>query len=127
MAGSAVANDFSAGVSLHDFDDFGVLARWAFPFAIEGSSLNTGATYYFDGSYLAIDADVHFALSKREMSSFYPLVGLQLATDFDWSELGFNLGGGYQFGLDANHAAYVEAKFLIGDLDGFVATFGVGF
>lgn len=124
---AARAGDFSAGVALQDFDDFGLQARWTHGFPLEGARFATGATYFVDGEYLGLDADVHFRLNDAELRAFYPLLGLQLATDFDWTELGLNLGAGYGFGLTSATRAFVEGKFTFGDLDGFTATFGVFF
>lgn len=123
----AVAPAAHAGVAalatLNDFDDLGLGARWNLAFPIEGSSLALGGTYFLDGDYLAVDGDLHLALRN---SRIYPLAGLQIATDFDNSDLNLNLGAGIDFGAGAL-GAFLEGKVVIGDNDFFAATFGLRF
>ncbi len=121
------AATFTAGVSLSDFEDFGVQARWLRPFLLRGSDLSTGLTYFFDGSYLAFDGDLHLRLAEPLPRRLYPLLGLRLATDFDNSSLDVNLGAGIDLKLGKRTAAALEAKFVLGDSSPFVATFSVFF
>ncbi|HOX27278.1 MAG TPA: hypothetical protein PLL30_16505 [Candidatus Krumholzibacteria bacterium] len=127
LPAAATAGDFSGGVSLFDFDDVGFQGRLTNDFVLEGSRIAAGATYFVDGSYLAVDGDLHFSLSHEDLKNVYPLIGLQVATDFDFTELGLNAGAGYGFGLTRPMSAFVEAKYTFGDVDGFTATFGVYF
>lgn len=109
--------------SLDDFDDFGFGARMTLPFPITGSSLDLGGTYFLDGEYVAFDADIHLSLDN---SALYPLGGVQFATDFDFGDFRFNLGGGYGFPL-GKLGAFIEGKAVLGDDNAFVATFGLRF
>ncbi|RKZ12413.1 hypothetical protein DRQ50_11975 [bacterium] len=126
-ASPVLAGDWGAGASLFDGDNFGVQARKTFVLGGDISQITTGASIYFDNTWFAFDADYHFVINAESPSRFYPLVGLELATDFSWAELGLNLGGGVDFMLTDTLAAYFEAKLVVSDLDGFVATLGVKF
>lgn len=124
---AANAADFSAGLSLADFDDLGLQARWLRPFILRATALSVGATYFVDGNYVALDGDLHFRLANPSLHAFYPLVGLRLATDFDFSDLDLNLGAGYELNLGRRTLAALEGKFVIGDADMFIATFSIFF
>jgi hypothetical protein len=127
-ANTALAGGWGAGASLFDGDYFGVQARKTFVLGGDISQITTGATLYFDDTWMAFDADYHFVINPENPSRFYPLVGLELATDFgDFTELGANLGGGVDFMLTDTMAAWAEAKFVVSDLDGFVVSAGVKF
>lgn len=123
----ALAGDWGAGASLFDGDYFGLQARKTFVLGGDISQITTGATIYFKDTWFAFDVDYHFVINPENPSRFYPLVGLELATDFDYAELGANLGGGVDFMLTDTMAAFFEAKFVVSDADGFVATLGMKF
>ncbi len=124
----ATAHAWGLGGALFDGDDFGFQGRTTFTLGGDISQLTTAATIYpGNNTWFAFDADYHFVINPESPSRFYPLVGLELATDFDNSELGANLGGGMDFMLTDVLAAYFEAKFVVSDADGFVATLGVKF
>lgn len=126
-ASPAVAGGLGLGAVLHDFDDFGVQARTNFGLGGDISEITGGFSWYFDRTWFAFDADYHFIL-KDGATRFYPLAGLQLATDFsDWTEFGINLGGGMDFKMTDTKPAYAEAKFVIGDIDGLHLTLGLKF
>lgn len=125
--GAASARSFSAGLSLADFDDLGLQARWLRPFLLKATALSTGATYFVDGSYLAVDGDLHFRLADPALRSLYPLIGLRLATDLDDSDIDLNLGAGYDLRLGRRTFGAIEGKFVFGDADIFVATFSIFF
>jgi hypothetical protein len=124
---AAAAHAGPAGlVTLNDFDDVGLGARWGLNSPLEKADFSLGATYFFDGGYVAADADLHFALGDPSMNHLYPLAGLQLATDFDFTDLNINLGAGYKLDV-GSRPAFVEGKFVVGDADFFAATFGIQF
>lgn len=123
----ALAGGWGAGASLFDGDYFGLQARKTFVLGGDISQITTGGTIYFKDTWFAFDVDYHFVINAENPSRFYPLVGLELATDFDWVELGANLGGGVDFMLTDTMASYAEAKFVIGDNNGFVVTLGLKF
>lgn len=126
-AAPSQAGGFGLGASLFDGDAFGVQARKTFGLGGDIAELTGGATIYFEDTWFAFDADYHFVINPANPSRFYPLVGLELATDFDFAELGANLGGGMDFMLTDTMGAYLEAKFVVSDLDGFVVTLGAKF
>jgi hypothetical protein len=125
--GPAEARAISAGVALADFDDVGIKAHLTQGFVLKGSRLSTGLTYFTDAGVMVLDADVHLALSGRDLSAYYPIVGLGLATDLDEADLGLNAGLGYRFGLTSRTRAAVEGKFVFGGVDAFVASFIIHF
>lgn len=127
IPGPAAAASFTAGVSLADFDDVGLQARWLRPFLLRATDLSTGLTYFLDGSYLAVDGDLHLRLADPSLSALYPLVGLRLATDLDDSDIDLNLGAGYHLRLGERRTAALEGKIVIGDADMVVATFSLFF
>ena len=123
-----LASGWGLGASLFDGDYFGVQGRKTFVLGGDISQITAGATFYFDNTWMAFDADYHFVINPENPSRFYPLVGLELSTDFsDFTELGANLGGGVDFMLTDTLAAFAEAKFVVSDLDGFVVTLGLHF
>ena len=128
FATPALAGGWGLGASLFDWDYFGVQGRKTFVLGGDISQITTAATFYFDNTWMAFDADYHFVINPQNPSRFYPLVGVELSTDFsDFTEFGVNLGGGVDFMLTETLAAYAEAKFVISDLDGFVLGAGVKF
>lgn len=123
----AEARAISAGVALADFDDVGIKAHLTQGFVLKGSRLSTGLTYFTDAGALALDADVHLALSGEDASAYYPIIGLGLATDLDEADLGVNAGLGYRFGLTSRTRAGLEGKFVFGGFDAFVASLTINF
>ena len=119
--------DFGLGVALQDFDHFGVQARTAFGLGGDISEITGAAAIYFDNTWMTFDADYHFILKGGE-TRFYPLAGLELATDFsDWTEFGVNLGGGMDFMMSKSLAAFAEAKFVAWGVNGLNLTLGFKF
>ena len=124
---SALAGGWGAGVAFFDGDHFGVHGRKTFVLGGDISQITTGASVFFDPTFLTLDADYHFVINPENPSRFYPLVGLQLATDFDWTEFGANVGGGVDFKLTQTRDAFFELKYVISDLDGFNFALGLKF
>ena len=74
---------------------------------------------------LTFDVDYHFNIKNESGTSrFYPLVGLDLKTDFDNTEFGLNAGGGVNFMLTDKTAAFGEVKYTFSDWDGFGFAWG---
>ena len=121
----ATAGSWGLGASLFDGDYFGVQGRKDFVLGGDISQITVGASLFFDDTWFAFDADYHFVINPENPSRFYPLVGLNLSTDFDWAELGANLGGGVDFMLTDTLGAFFEGKYTISDKDGFTFTLGV--
>ena len=126
-ASSAFAGSWGAGVALFDGDYFGIHGRKTWELGGDISQITTGATIFFDPEFLTLDVDYHFVINPENPSRFYPLVGLQLATDFDWTEFGVNAGGGVDFKLTQTLDAFFELKYVISDFDGFNFALGVKF
>ncbi len=126
-AAPALAGGYGLGASLFDGDYFGVQGRKTFELGGDISQVTGGATIFFKDTWFAFDADYHFVINAQQPSRFYPLVGLQVATDFDWAEVGANLGGGVDFLLTRNSSAYAEVKFTISDIDGVTFIVGLKF
>jgi opacity protein-like surface antigen len=127
LAASPAFAGFGLGAALQDFDAFGVQARTAFGLGGDISEITGSAAIYFDNTWMSFDADYHFIL-KGGKTRFYPLAGLELATDFgDWTEFGVNLGGGLNFMMTETLAAYAEAKFVAWGVDGLNLTLGFRF
>ena len=124
---SAQAAGWGLGAVLNDFDHFGLQARKDFPLGGDISEITGAATIFFDNTWFAFDADYHFIINPENPSRFYPLAGIELATDFEWTEFGVNLGGGMDFMMSDTMAAFLEAKWVAWGVNGFIVTFGVKF
>lgn len=123
----ALAGGWAGAIALHDGDHFGIQGRKTFVLGGDISQITTAASVFFDNTYLALDADYHFVINPQKPSRFYPLVGVQFATDFDYGEFGLNLGGGVDFMLTSKTGAFFEVKYLVSDIDGFTFTLGINF
>ncbi len=121
-----VASAVGLGATLHD-GDFGVQARHTFVLGGDISEFTGGASLFFDNTWFAFDADYHFLINPENPSRFYPLAGVDFATDFKWTEFGVNLGAGMDFMFTDTLAGYVEGKFVVWGANGFVITAGVKF
>ena len=127
MAASAEAKDWGIGAGALD-GDFGFQLRKDFWLGGDISQITGQASVYFQGkTTFRFDADYHFVINPENPSRFYPLVGLQLGTDFDWTEFGVNAGGGVDFKLTQTLDAFFELKYVISDFDGFNFALGVKF
>ena len=85
-----------------------------------------GMLFPGSGATFTADADYHFTISSGS-GRFYPLAGVGIKTDFDFFEVGVNGGGGVNFKLTENLAAYGEAKYVFFGWDGFGFAVGVYF
>lgn len=91
-----------------------------------------------DYSFWTLNANAHYLFLSQETTNVYGLAGLNYATSevtsnsqlgsftVSASEVGFNLGGGAEFGVGFGNI-FVEAKYIISDLDQLVLDAGVRF
>ena len=126
-AASAQTRGWGLGASIFD-GDFGVQARKDFWLGGDISHITgQGSVFFPSKTTFRIDVDYHFILNPESPGRFYPLAGLDFAFNSDHAKFGLNLGGGANFMLTERTAAFGEAKFVIGDWDGFVVNFGIYF
>jgi opacity protein-like surface antigen len=107
--------------------DFTVQARKDFWLGGEVSQITGQASVYFAGkTTFALDADYHFNL-KSGTGRFYPLVGLHFAFNSNDAKFGANTGGGLNFNLTENLAAFAEVKYVFFGWDGWAVVGGIYF
>lgn len=81
----------------------------------------------------AINVDGHYIFEMDESWMVYPLLGFNIATvgekvrdiTFSDTEIGINLGFGSEYKLDKRLSGFGEVKYVIGDADQAVFTFGI--
>ncbi len=130
LAVPALAETRGWGAGLMLFDgEFGVQGRKDFWLGGDISQITGQAGVLFASDVvLDLSVDYHFNIkSDSGTSRFYPLVGLNFKTDFDFSEFGVNAGGGVNFMLTEKLAAFAELKYVISDWDGLGIAAGVYF
>ena len=92
-----------------------------------GGGFQAGVIFAGDG-VLDLSADYHFVIqTDTGTSRWYPLVGLNLKTDFDDSEFGVNAGGGINFMMTDRTAAFAEVKYVFSDWDDIGFALGIYF
>jgi hypothetical protein len=122
---SAQTRGWGLGASIFD-GDFGVQVRKDFWLGGDISQITgQGSVFFPSKTTFRIDVDYHFILNPEGPGRFYPLAGIDFAFNSDHAKFGLNLGGGANFMLTEKTAAFGEAKFVIGDWDGFVFTLGI--
>jgi hypothetical protein len=129
LAGSATiaVGDWGIGAGAQD-GDVGFQVREDFWLGGDISRLTCQAPVYSHSkTTFAIDADDHFIINPDKPSRFYPLVGFEFAFNSDHSEVGINGGGGMNSMLTRKTAAFVEAKYVFGEWDGWAVTVGFSF
>jgi hypothetical protein len=125
--GQAQFPGWGTGFRGHD-GEFGFELRRDVYLGGDVSQLSTqiGMLFPSGGATFTADADYHFTVSSGS-GRFYPLVGVGAKTDFDFFEVGVNAGGGLNFMLTEDLAAYAEAKYVFFGWDGFGFAVGVYF
>jgi hypothetical protein len=123
-----VKTSWGAGIQLFD-GEFGLEARKDFWLGGDISQITGQVGILFvDDAVMTLDLDYHFSINTDSGTSrFYPLVGLDFKTDFDYSEFGLNLGGGANFMMTEKLAAFAELKYVFSDWEGFGVALGVYF
>lgn len=116
------------GLGAGSFDgDFGVQGRWDIRLGGDISRITAqGSVIFANRTTFAIDADYHFVI-KSGGGRFYPLAGLQFAFNSDDTEFGVNGGGGLNFMLTDQMAAFGEVKYVFFGWEGWYITGGFYF
>ncbi len=116
------------GVGVFD-DDFGAQVRKDFMFgkAQQYAIDLQGGLFKQDKWTTRLDADFHYNFRPDSAFSLYPLAGVNLAIQNKHNRTGFNLGGGATIDLNSATRLFLEAKYVIGDWDGFALTTGIYF
>ncbi|MEQ8475038.1 hypothetical protein [Fulvivirga sp.] len=116
-----------------DVEELGLNLNGEF-FLKSNLALSPEFNYFFidgPGSFWTINADGHFYFNRSSQASFYGLGGINLATaGFDGNtdtELGVNLGAGANFELNKSVTPFAQLKFVVGNADQAVFSFGVRF
>ena len=124
----AETKGWGGGLAVHD-GEFGVQVRKDFWMGGDISQLTGQGGVLFANDLVGfLDLDYHFLIkSESGTSRFYPLVGLDFKFGDGFSEFGLNLGGGANFMLTDNMAAFAEVKYVISDWDGIGWGLGVYF
>ena len=129
LASPALAESkrFGAGILLDD-GDFGVQIRKDFWLGGDISQIAGQFGLIFDNTIWALDVDYHWVItSDSGTSRFYPLAGIDFKFTSKNSNFGINLGGGANFMLTENLAAFAELKYVMSDWDGFGIAAGIYF
>ena len=128
LATAASAQDRSWGLGAGAFDgDFTAHIRKDFWLGGDISQISAQASVYFPGkTTFGLDADYHFSL-RSGSGRFYPLAGLHFAFNANNAKFGLNGGGGFNFKLTQQLAAFAEAKYVLFGWEGFAFVGGVYF
>lgn len=122
--------------------EFGLGAKANFD--ISGTAISVAPSFnYFFGesagaastSVFTINADAHYNVASGEGLTLYPLAGLNLTNQSvtvlnnsaSATKIGFNVGGGLQYGISSALTGFFEAKYVIGTFDQAVFSAGVLF
>ena len=128
LTGSAQAQfDFGAGLQYYgEAETAGIQAR-AHVGLGDQIALNGGAAYVFkSGNSVIIDADLHYKLLViNETTSLAPLAGLNFNLG-DEADLGLNLGAELLIPIQ-DRKLYIEGKYVLFGVEGFVLSAGVLF
>ncbi len=118
-----------------EIEDFGINLRGDIS-VTDNISLVPGFTFFFTESNLTwweLSANGHWHF-QGEPTGAYALVGLNFTRvevdlgpfgEFGDTEVGLNVGGGYNFNLPGPVDPFGEARFVIGDADQLVLALGI--
>lgn len=142
---NAVAQSVGAGLAYGtEVEAIGIQANGVYGFTdeIRGAA---DLTFFFpeqpdngDYSFWSLNANVHYLFMAEGTTNVYGLGGLNYTTvessvssqfgsfSASASEVGLNLGGGAEFGVGFGNL-FVEAKYIISDIDQLVLGAGVRF
>ncbi|HEX7879200.1 MAG TPA: hypothetical protein VF720_07300 [Candidatus Eisenbacteria bacterium] len=126
---SARRSGWGVGAIFRDDFDFGMQARWN---RLGGGriTLVPQLGYFFDDGAMDANFDGHLTLKKgseEKPLNIYALGGVNWVTDFDFGEVGFNVGGGIDKDFSAGLGGFAEIKYVISDADGMALTAGIHF
>ena len=112
---------FEEDVGVHARKDFIMGEDRQFDIVLQGGIYNQNK---WTGRF---DADFHYVFFPSSTFRLYPLAGLDFAIQSKKNRAGVNLGGGATVELNSATQIFVEAKYVVGDWDGFALTAGVYF
>ena len=127
---------FGAGITLADFDEFGIQGKLLYDLEdktdvpLDGAA--TFSIYFIDpGSAWTLDLDGHYRLlTISDKVEFDPLAGIQIlrvsAFGNGDTDIGLNLGGHFTINTD-KYTIYAQPKITIGGIDGLVLAGGIMF
>ncbi len=136
--------------------DFGITFGAGYGSEIESIGIQAGALYSFtesiraavdfvyflpkdnggvDLTWTEINANAHYLIVNDESMKFYGLAGLNyamLTAEFmgfssSASEVGLNIGAGFEYMLGPTMSIYAETKYVLGDADQFGGFGGIRF
>lgn len=137
--GALAQNEFKVGGGLaygSEVEAIGIQVGAVYDFTEEISGAADFIIYFPDGyDWWELNVNGHYRFFSEDNISVYGLAGLNYATlsvDFGQfgsasdSELGLNLGGGAEFGLDFAKL-YTELKYVVGNADQLGISAGLRF
>lgn len=122
--------------------EFGIGAKANFELSGSAITIVPSFNYFFgesagaaSTSTFTINADAHYNVAAGEGVTVYPLAGLNLTNQSvtvlnnsaSATKIGFNVGGGLQYGISTALTGFVEAKYVIGTFDQAIFSAGVLF
>ena len=113
--------------------DFRVAPKWAIVPNI--NFFFPESSNRFRSSFTGINVDAHYIKGLNSEASIYPLFGINFSK-YSYknkdtgnrnsnTELGINLGGGFEYFFSRKVAGLFEIKYVLGDYDQGVLTFGI--
>lgn len=132
-------NDFKLGAGLaygSEVEAIGIQAGAVYDFTEEISGAADFIVFFPDNyDWWELNVNGHYRFLAEDNVMVYGLAGLNYATlsvdvpgggSFSDSELGLNLGGGAEFGLDFANL-YTELKYVVGNADQLAISAGLRF
>jgi hypothetical protein len=123
---AAAANRFGVAAMFRSDVDFGIQGRMTAPLT-DKVDIVPQAGYFFDPEFWDFNLDFQLGLAQEEKLDIYGFAGPNLATDFDNSEFGINIGAGLATPLTDSLQGFAELKYVISDLDGIALHLGLNF
>ncbi len=87
--------------------------------------ITPGLNYYFSGSALILNGDVHYLFGDATTLNYYPLAGLSFYKYNGGSTIQLNIGGGVKKPLNENISIFGEGKLALSSNTGFLMTGGL--
>jgi len=131
VAGNVSTAEARFGIAgmYHEDLDFGIQGRFQTA-AAKKLTIVPQFGYFFDPEVWDANIDLHLDFKGSGKLNFYGLGGLNMVadSDFDNTEFGGNLGGGFGTLLgDSARSVFFEAKYIFSDAEGFGLNFGIMF
>lgn len=117
-----------AGAGFFD-GDLGVHVRKGFYFGeVDEMGIILQAGLYEQRKWTGrFDVDFHYVLTPDKPVRIYPLAGIDFAVQNRNNRFGANIGGGLDLDARGPLLIFMEAKYVLGDWDGFAFTAGFYF